>query len=72
MSEVNSPDASRRRHRTGVLVKLVLFHFGSLLVFTTWAFGGQAPWGAARHRGLGCRGRVAVYRGLLGSGQIFG
>jgi len=22
----------------------VLFHFGSLLVFTTWAFGGQAPW----------------------------
>ena len=57
MSEVNSPDASRRRHRTGVLVKLVLFHFGSLLVFTTWAFGGQAPWA---RQGIAVWGAVGV------------
>lgn len=24
--------------------RLVLIHFGALLLFTTWAFGGQAPW----------------------------
>lgn len=24
--------------------KLVVFHFATLFVFTTWAFGGQAPW----------------------------
>lgn len=24
--------------------KLVLFQFGTLIVFTSWAFGGQAPW----------------------------
>ena len=57
MSDVNSPDALRRRHRTGVLVKLVLFHFGSLLVFTTWAFGGQAPWA---RQGIAVWGAVGV------------
>ena len=29
--------------RLGWLEKLVLFHFGSLLLFTTWGFGGQGP-----------------------------
>lgn len=27
-----------------LLTKAVLFQFGTLLLFTTWAFGGQAPW----------------------------
>jgi len=27
-----------------LLTKAVLFQFGTLLVFTSWAFGGQAPW----------------------------
>jgi O-antigen ligase len=29
---------------TGTLARLVILHFCSLLIFTTWAFGGQAPW----------------------------
>ena len=41
--EPNSP-APRRRRDTGALEKLVLVHFSTLLVFTSWAFGGQAPW----------------------------
>ncbi|MBI2814092.1 MAG: O-antigen ligase family protein [Opitutae bacterium] len=44
MSDVDSSATCRRQPRTGLLARLVLFHFGSLLVFTTWAFGGQAPW----------------------------
>ncbi|MBI2498473.1 MAG: O-antigen ligase family protein [Opitutae bacterium] len=28
----------------GVLANLVILHFSSLLIFTAWAFGGQAPW----------------------------
>ena len=32
------------RRGTGMLARLVLLHFGTLLVFTSWAFGGQAPW----------------------------
>lgn len=42
MSDAES--SSHRRRGISLLAKLVLFHFGSLLVFTTWAFGGQAPW----------------------------
>lgn len=42
MSDADS--TSRRSRGPGLLAKLVLFHFGTLLVFTTWAFGGQAPW----------------------------
>ena len=34
----------QRRLRTGALEQLVIFHFSTLLVFTSWAFGGQAPW----------------------------
>ncbi len=34
----------RRRRGTSTLEKLVILHFSTLLVFTTWAFGGQAPW----------------------------
>lgn len=41
---MSAADPAPRRRRAGWLEKLVLFHFGSLLVFTTWAFGGQAPW----------------------------
>ena len=38
------PRSSRNR-RSGVsLETLVLVHFGVLVVFTSWAFGGQAPW----------------------------
>ncbi len=39
--------SSSRHHRTSSVDKIVLVHFGALLVFTSWAFGGQAPW--ARH-----------------------
>jgi len=33
-----------RSHRSSLVDKLVLFQFGALLLFTSWAFGGQAPW----------------------------
>ncbi len=36
--------AGRRPHRVFPLDKAVLFHCGTLIVFTSWAFGGQAPW----------------------------
>jgi O-antigen ligase len=42
MSDADSPP--RRPRSAGWLEKLALFHFGTLLVFTTWGFGGQAPW----------------------------
>lgn len=42
MSDADS--TPRHRAPLGLLTKLVLFHFVTLLVFTTWAFGGQAPW----------------------------
>jgi O-antigen ligase len=38
-----SPSAQQRRGN-GSLENLVLLHFGGLIVFTSWAFGGQAPW----------------------------
>jgi len=42
---MNAAEAtSHQRKRTGWLERTVLAHFGLLLVFTTWAFGGQAPW----------------------------
>lgn len=40
-----------------LLTKLVLFHFSSLLLFTTWAFGGQAPW---VRQGISLWGAVGV------------
>ncbi len=36
--------AGRRPHRAFPLDQVVLFHCGALIVFTSWAFGGQAPW----------------------------
>jgi O-antigen ligase len=44
MSDADTSRQSRRRPDFGWLEKAVVFHFGSLLVFTSWAFGGQAPW----------------------------
>ena len=41
--ETSAP-APRHRRGPGLLEKLVLMHFSILLVFTSWAFGGQAPW----------------------------
>jgi O-antigen ligase len=55
MSAADSP--TRRSHGSGLLAQLVLFHFGSLLVFTTWAFGGQAPW---VRQGIALWGAVGV------------
>ena len=43
IDEPNSSSA-RERPRPRVLEKIVIAHFGSLLIFTAWAFGGQAPW----------------------------
>jgi len=37
----------RDERRNEVLEKAVIFHFAALLIFTSWAFGGQIPW--ARH-----------------------
>ena len=38
-------DASPGRSRgSSALTKAVLFHLGALVVFISWAFGGQAPW----------------------------
>jgi O-antigen ligase len=42
-SDDGRPD-HRPRPSSGTLEKLVLVHFGVLVVFTSWAFGGQAPW----------------------------
>lgn len=57
MSTADIPDSFSRRHHASLLGKLVLFHFGSLLVFTTWAFGGQAPW---VRQGIAVWGAVGV------------
>ncbi|MDI1249713.1 MAG: O-antigen ligase family protein [Lacunisphaera sp.] len=37
-------DSRGPRRSTSVLAKLVLLHFSTLLIFSSWAFGGQAPW----------------------------
>ncbi|HEY0863726.1 MAG TPA: O-antigen ligase family protein [Lacunisphaera sp.] len=55
MSDAES--SSRPSRGASLLAKLVLFHFGSLLVFTTWAFGGQAPW---VRQGIALWGTVGV------------
>ena len=55
MSDAES--TSRPSRGTSLLTKLVLGHFGSLLVFTTWAFGGQAPW---VRQGIALWGTVGV------------
>lgn len=48
MNDADPPSSRRRssqpRRNGGYLENLVLGHFGVLLVFTSWAFGGQAPW----------------------------
>ncbi len=36
--------SSRRSRRASSLDTAVFIHFGALLIFTSWAFGGQAPW----------------------------
>ena len=55
MSDAES--SPRRSRGSSLLARLVLFHFGSLLVFTTWAFGGQAPWA---RQGIALWGAVGV------------
>lgn len=57
MSAIDSPDSLHRQPRVSLLGKLVLLHFGSLLIFTTWAFGGQAPW---VRQGIAAWGAVGV------------
>lgn len=43
---MNDPDGKSgvQRRSPGRLAQLVILHFSTLLVFTSWAFGGQAPW----------------------------
>ncbi|HWA28475.1 MAG TPA: O-antigen ligase family protein [Lacunisphaera sp.] len=43
----NGDASSGRSRRTPVLTKIVFVHFAALVVFSSWAFGGQSPW--ARH-----------------------
>lgn len=50
--------SSSRRPDLGWLEKTVVFHFGTLLVFTTWGFGGQAPWVRQGIAGWGAVGVV--------------
>ncbi len=51
------PQSSSARHRppTTALEKAVIAHFSVLFIFTSWAFGGQAPW---------VRQVIAVWGGL--------
>lgn len=56
MADTDSSSGPRAR-RGDLLERLVLFHFGSLLIFTTWAFGGQAPW---VRQGIALWGSVGV------------
>ncbi|HTH49772.1 MAG TPA: O-antigen ligase family protein, partial [Candidatus Limnocylindria bacterium] len=46
MSDRESPSSAddHRRSRASLLEKLVIFQFSILIVFTSWAFGGEAPW----------------------------
>ena len=37
-------ESDRSRQGSSLLEKLVVFHVGATVVFTSWAFGGQAPW----------------------------
>lgn len=39
-----SDTTSARPRRSSSVDRLVVFHFGALILFTSWAFGGQAPW----------------------------
>jgi len=55
MSDADS--VSPRSPGPSLLARLVLFHFASLMVFTTWAFGGQAPW---VRQGISLWGAVGV------------
>ncbi|MDB6113139.1 MAG: O-Antigen ligase [Lacunisphaera sp.] len=60
----SSPSAPRRsRHpgRASAIEKLALAHFGMLIVFTTWAFGGQAPWVRQVIAGWGAVGVVLFF-----------
>ena len=51
----------RGQPRTGLLEKAVIFHFAALLIFTSWAFGGQIPW---------ARTVIAIWGGI-GVGLFF-
>lgn len=57
MTAADSPARpDRQRAEFGPLEKAVAIHFAGLLLFTTWAFGGQAPWvrqGIAAWGGIG-------------------
>ena len=55
-------DPGHRSHSpdngTPLLTKVVLFHCGVLLIFTSWAFGGQAPWARQVIAWLGTAGML--------------
>ena len=53
----SGPRPSRRPSSSGFLPTVVLVHFGVLVVFTSWAFGGQAPW---VRQGIAVWGAVGV------------
>jgi O-antigen ligase len=65
MSEAEPQRISARssRHRSGasLMEKLVLIHFGTLIVFTSWAFGGQAPWVRQVIAGWGAIGVILFF-----------
>ncbi len=58
-----SGDHLHQRRRTGLLSSLVVFHSCTLLLFTSWAFGGQAPW---VRQGIAAWGTVGVFLFILG------
>ncbi len=53
----SGPRSSRHQRSSGSLETLALVHFGVLVVFTSWAFGGQAPW---VRQGIAVWGTVGV------------
>lgn len=63
MTPAESYSQPRRDQRgNGVLEKAVIFHFAVLLVFTSWAFGGQIPWA---RRGIALWGGAGVLLFLM-------
>jgi O-antigen ligase len=66
ISPMNSADTpALRSRRASAMDNIVLIHFGALLVFTTWAFGGQAPWARQIIAWWGTAGMMLFARACL-------
>jgi len=70
----NSAELDSRGHprASGVLAKLVVFHFSTLLIVSSWAFGGQAPWVRQVIAGWGTVGVLLFIIGCATRGNASG